>query len=115
MAEIFHFWTLLSVDDIFKNKGMQVKIFPDFFNTLNIMDTVDVYPGNRWFFFKRKTFLNFFNLFFLEFGFIIIDKLDLHLFSFSLPSKDESTWRKPHFFYSFSLYFQFHTSPPLYI
>jgi hypothetical protein len=47
LVMIFQLRMLEWVGDIFKHKRMEVKQFTDFLNHGYVMDTIDIYPGNR--------------------------------------------------------------------
>ncbi len=72
ITEIFDFGPLLGIYYVLKNERMKAKIFPNLLDNIDLMDTVDVDPGDRGCVFKRKTFLDIFDFLFLALLLVII-------------------------------------------
>src|SRR5665647_1972544 len=96
---VFHFGSLLCVEDVLQDQRMQSIAFPQLFQDFRLMESIDVDPGDGGLLLKNKTFFDDLYFAFVKLGLIVIKYCYLghpHLLgSLSLIHISEPTRRTP--------------------
>ena len=77
---VFHLGTLIGVQDVFQDKGMESEAVSEFLNIFNLMNTDNIDPCYRRTIFKGKTFLYSIELPLIKILFVVIDDRYLYFF-----------------------------------
>jgi hypothetical protein len=73
---------------------MYFELFSNFFDVVQLMDAIYVYPCCNWFIFEGETFVNSLYSFFIKMVPIILDACNLYLFALLFSDVYWSSWRK---------------------
>ena len=92
---VFHLGTLIGLQNVFKDKGMESEAFAEFLDILNLMNTDDIDPCDGGCVFECETFLYRTNLSLVEIHLIVVDDCDLYLFCLFFADVDERAGREP--------------------
>ena len=80
---VLHFGPLIRIENVFEDQRVQSVTLPEPFNRLDIIDAIDIDPGDGGLIFEDETLLNGFNFLLLDMGLIIIKDGNLCPVAFS--------------------------------